>query len=1344
MKNNIFRTLLTLAFAALTLPMLSQDFMNVYFKDGTFRTFHFNTIKEISVSKIDADGSWYSDYQFQHIVTKNEEFVYDLALIDSISFTKYQEHVVRNNTKEALTTALPLLSKCFSAREAEEEIETIKGSEGVETAWVEGDFLFIKIKEGETISFHFSPEDAEPISNGINVQAARILQTLPKTIKKLKDENGRSLKAVVANQQHFVDTDWRMKQRSNFMYPLRDKLEEAGYEKVDIYDDIYIDKPDLNFFYDTMYDNDVVFLSTHGGCWTNGGHILLTGESFGMVEVGTENNNWPTTAEQGVFSTEYEKLFEDPRFKDSEDDMTLNYEKEYRVINGEGNYYWVSYVIIKESFFSNTVKKSFTNPKSIFFNAACQSLMGGDELANIFREQRGLGTYVGYTQSNFYGQEAGCTMLTEMLNGISAEKAYSDLGDHTIELIDNWKNVTGTYKDEDIIKYKYNKETERFEETERYTASVSVLPNNSDCFITPVYTNEIDSKIASNEYKNSKSVEVEGLTTIIDCDDSDVLNAISYGFEYGQKYGQTWTRVTSKDKMPSTKNIDKGNVLFKAKLTNIELGKEYYYRAYTNDGLNYNYGDLCSFTLYHNLQVPVQELELEEGEKVSFTIAAGSGEYTAKSDQENYAKASVNGNEVFIEAISEGDAVITITDMKTEQTAEVAVKVINKPTPDIILSTQEVYMEVGETQQIEVTSGSGSYSVWVYAPDVADVTVYGNIITIKALSAGKTIARVIDDITGKEKPFGIEVKETTSETDSQELMLSKQVNGVDYKIYKKILDPSDYHINPDGWKCYRSELILETTSNGSTKTTVMDDHIYLDDSRGHHGGQTPCMLLDFIENQIIIFCNSKDAGNNYTMEGYAYISPITNLRFSKETVFTKANWGWYPFFSLSGNSVQLNYFSYAGYYAMIAERNGNGSWNNQRVGSIKPDAFEAMSKENGPVTVIENAELPTPDENLPAEAVDLGLPSGTLWASYNVGAKRPEDFGGFYAWGETFEKTDYSQTDYTMYGKYTRSDGLTELEPEDDVATVLWGAPWHMPTKAQMQELINNCTWTWITINGTNGFRVTGSNGNSIFLPAAGTKADGSHNIANQRLTYWSNAVNTSNTNQAGMIWSWENPPAEYDTVSRWFGYSVRAVRDKEEVDERIEDVIPGEYRDIIDDYIPIYDGINPPNVEGVYYIDPEILTASSLSNDQIGKKYNSEYLKLSEQDMTKNTVKMIRVQGGGSEWAKGDGAFISGSGNNFTIFFNSKGKSSGVDYVMAYVISGTKTANGIKNYTSGFILKEKGADPDDKMVKVGTFRFFKDQDGMSENAEWPYGNTYDARKRNATGNRLPNSLDAE
>ena len=131
------------------------------------------------------------------------------------------------------------------------------------------------------------------------------------------------------------------------------------------------------------------------------------------------------------------------------------------------------------------------------------------------------------------------------------------------------------------------------------------------------------------------------------------------------------------------------------------------------------------------------------------------------------------------------------------------------------------------------------------------------------------------------------------------------------------------------------------------------------------------------------------------------------------------------------------------------------------------------------------------------EYVDLGL--SVKWATCNVGASKPEEYGGYYAWGETEEKSNYdwstykwcngsydSLTKYCTDSYYGTVDNNTTLDPEDDVAHVKWGGTWRMPTLDEQKELLNNCTWKWRTQNGVKGHKVTGPNGNSIFLPAAG------------------------------------------------------------------------------------------------------------------------------------------------------------------------------------------------------------------------------------------------------------------
>ena len=136
--------------------------------------------------------------------------------------------------------------------------------------------------------------------------------------------------------------------------------------------------------------------------------------------------------------------------------------------------------------------------------------------------------------------------------------------------------------------------------------------------------------------------------------------------------------------------------------------------------------------------------------------------------------------------------------------------------------------------------------------------------------------------------------------------------------------------------------------------------------------------------------------------------------------------------------------------------------------------------------------------------VDLGLPSGLLWATYNVGASFVEDYGDYFAWAETQPKDDYTWSNYSYcchgnslsltkycnhvgYGCDGYLDTLTILEPEDDAATANWGNGWRTPSKEEWQELFDNCSSIWTTQNGVNGRLYTGPNGNTLFLPAAGS-----------------------------------------------------------------------------------------------------------------------------------------------------------------------------------------------------------------------------------------------------------------
>lgn len=186
------------------------------------------------------------------------------------------------------------------------------------------------------------------------------------------------------------------------------------------------------------------------------------------------------------------------------------------------------------------------------------------------------------------------------------------------------------------------------------------------------------------------------------------------------------------------------------------------------------------------------------------------------------------------------------------------------------------------------------------------------------------------------------------------------------------------------------------------------------------------------------------------------------------------------------------------------------------------------------------------------EAIDLGL--SVKWASFNVGASKPEEYGGYYAWGETEEKSYYdwitykwcygSSTNMTKYGTtggYGIVDNKTVLDPADDVAHVKWGGTWRMPTLEEQEELLNNCTWQWTTRNGVNGYKVTGPNANSIFLPAAGYRYMTEVYYCGSDGYYWSGSLDSDDGYEAfGLLF--HSGYRDWYDYDRSDGQSVRPV----------------------------------------------------------------------------------------------------------------------------------------------------------------------------------------------------------
>jgi len=190
-----------------------------------------------------------------------------------------------------------------------------------------------------------------------------------------------------------------------------------------------------------------------------------------------------------------------------------------------------------------------------------------------------------------------------------------------------------------------------------------------------------------------------------------------------------------------------------------------------------------------------------------------------------------------------------------------------------------------------------------------------------------------------------------------------------------------------------------------------------------------------------------------------------------------------------------------------------------------------------------------------ADAVNLGL--SVKWASWNVGAESPEDYGGYYAWGETEEKSSYTEDTY----KYVRDlDGDGDCWDDEanwinigsnisgtsyDVARMKWGGGWRMPTLDEIKELRYKCSWQWTTVNGVNGQKVTGPNGNSIFLPAAGNRDGTEVSSRGSHGYYWFGSLVEGGSTIAYCLGFDSGYGGSYGWSYRYFGRPVRPVTDK-------------------------------------------------------------------------------------------------------------------------------------------------------------------------------------------------------
>lgn len=202
-------------------------------------------------------------------------------------------------------------------------------------------------------------------------------------------------------------------------------------------------------------------------------------------------------------------------------------------------------------------------------------------------------------------------------------------------------------------------------------------------------------------------------------------------------------------------------------------------------------------------------------------------------------------------------------------------------------------------------------------------------------------------------------------------------------------------------------------------------------------------------------------------------------------------------------------------------------------------------EKNNVITVSSNGKAyrSCPDNHHPHQ-IDLGLPSGTKWACCNVDASSPKDNGGYYAWGEIKEKRTYNRKTYIHFdcsNETFHNLGKDIAGTKYDVAHVKWGGGWHMPTQSQILELLNNTTSKWTSEYGVRGIMITGSNGGTIFLRAAGYYCYWEHLSAGSYGRYWSSTLYEGDKNTACDLY-FKNGSVGWGYSDRYYGRPVRPV----------------------------------------------------------------------------------------------------------------------------------------------------------------------------------------------------------
>lgn len=1116
MKNTILKSIFALVMAFIALPMMGQNYLKIYFKDGHTERHFMHLVNNISMSKYDLEGNLHSDYQLQQIVMPDTTYSYYLADIDSMTFRKVDEEQIINNATSALSTIWALLNDCENVRDLFKYAEVIKKDPGIESVDFFENTIVVRIKDWKNIYFIDTPKIISPLLS----KSDEMSPLLAKGIKLNDIGINQSVRVAIVNQNtKNEERAWQ----TDYWENLQREFIELGY------DADYIPLPGLDFFSKEIFDYDIVMLTTHG-CFSTNEHWFCTSEEIGEMTYRSFFGIHDTELEE-MTKNSYELYY---NLKYDLDDIAFSFIDETRDGKNKG----ILYAFCSESYIKRSPYR-FKHDNAIIFANVCESLDGNNSVADMLFN-KGASIYLGYKGSTGYGYDSGKIFYESLLNGVSVQYAYNQLpANRRVE--SDFKNATLELIDK----------------------------NGTDKFITKTVTAP-DSDVKDEILEDGTHLlTLYGYTTLLD---NESLNKGFLLSRYSDMSNVQDVPVTNSYTKTDNEN---GNYRFQRSLT-LNPGEDVYYRAYTyDDGLNYNYGNVEHFTIdYPTLTLSTKSISLKVGETSTIDITSGSGSYSIEEIKPTgVVTASISENHISIEALTGGTATITVKDDKSGETVPIEVKVEWDHLSFAIDGT--VDLKVGESTTIDITSGSGTYSIEEIKPTgVVTASISENSVIIEALKAGTATITVKDDKSGEKAPIEVKVQVKDIPAEAIDLGLPSGILWASYNVgattpeeygsyfaWGEIEDKDVYywttyshcdgvsnschdigadisgtrfdvaHMRWEGdWRMPTAEEFKElvyqcdyqvTTQNGvyGFKFTGPNGNSIFFPAAGYRfntginkaGSSGEYWSSTVRENKNYAYDTSMSADYVYwdcyinrfaglPVRPVKQAAPaLEDLVLSTTSPISLKAGETYTVQIISGNGVYSIYDNTAPNVVSASISENNVIIEALTAGTATITIKDNKSGDTAPieVTVTGGTEpvsyLTCPDDHHP-HMIDLGLPSGTKWACCNVGATSPEGYGGLYAWGETEEKATYDWNSYilcdgTQETCYDLGESISGTQY--DVAHVKWGEGWQMPSWDQFEELVDNCTFEWTEHNGTNCRKlISKMNGGFIFLPAAGRIID--------------------------------------------------------------------------------------------------------------------------------------------------------------------------------------------------------------------------------------------------------------